>query len=463
MKGLLPTIKEAILGTKIEEATQTAQIYDTLDYSTQGSTEVSFADAKKYYSWVPQIQSSVDNFHEMIVGSKITINADDDDAKKICEDFSNNVDLYGKMRPTVKTMLVCGVSLVEKVGNGKTIENIEEIDIEAVYDKRRDVYGNILEYVLHSDRQQDIKIAPKKVIEFGFNQFSREKWARSVFHSLAVRRTIGTRSSRPMAENIILQDDAVVAIQQNLGFPEKWYIYRGGDKDKLEKEGRKIKERKPGDVVVASEPPETLDIPTPDIGRPEPLIKHINDTIMLGGPFPTELLSGDFTSRASSSVTLQVIRQRVKAHQEYICNKLKKELFEIILFAHESGKWNTPEKIQKANLQIAFEANIPSELTPEQVKAYIDNSTITRDEAREYLKKQTGIDLFDDDVITQQQELFMQQKKAQIDSTKTDDASDEKRNDDLKKMKESVQIVCSMCKEHQHALCTKRRCQCKHG
>lgn len=216
--GALP--KEKIQEAVIEEAQSSTQIYNPFDYSTQGLDEVKFETLRKIYNWVPQIAASVDNFHEMIVGSQITINTDDEEAKKVCEDLSNNIDLYGKMRTIVKTMLVCGVSLVEKIGNGKTIEDVEEIDILTVYDKIRDKYGQTLSYDLYSFGEHTT-IEPKKVIEFGFNQFSREKWARSVFHPLAVTRSVGNRKHRPMAENLILQEDVMVAVQQNFAYPER--------------------------------------------------------------------------------------------------------------------------------------------------------------------------------------------------------------------------------------------------
>lgn len=453
----LPKILEAV----IQERNPESQIYNYLDYSARGSTEVSFDDLRKYYNWVPQINSAVDNLHEMVVGSEIAINADDEEAKKVIDDFCMNTDLYGKMRTILKTMLVCGVSLVEKVGNGKSVENIEEIDILSVYDKIRDKFGNIVKYELQTTDGKD-EINPKKVIEFGFNQFSREKWARSIFHSLAVTRTIGNRKSRPMAENIILEEDAMVAIQQNLGFPERWYVFEGADKDTIEKEGRKLKERKPGDVRIASRKPEVVDLNTPELGRTDGIVNHLDKVMTLGGGFPTELMSADFTSRASSEVTLDVTKQKVKAIQKYAANKLKKELFEIILYSHESGKWSTPEKIAKANLSASFETNNPITLTVDDVKQRVQAGIWTLQEARNWDKQNTGVDLPDDDIIQKQQSDKLAQMNQQVDprkkdGTKTDEASDKQRDEKL-----SESVKCQLCKEHQHSLCTKKSCKCAH-
>ena len=78
---------------------------------------------------------------------------------------------------------------------------------------------------------------------------------------------------------------------------------------------------------------------------------------------------------------------------------------------------------------------------------------MTKNEAREWLRNNTGMELPDDDEITAQQD--MQQTIAQ-------NAQQIKRENFVNKFNDNVKIrKCKMCKEHQHAFCTKRGCQCQ--
>ena len=58
---------------------------------------------------------------------------------------------------------------------------------------------------------------------------------------------------------------------------------------------------------------------------------HIEKAFELGTQFPHDIMTGDFTSRASSDTTHTIIMQRVKGFQRYLANKLKMELYNPIL------------------------------------------------------------------------------------------------------------------------------------
>ena len=93
-----------------------------------------------------------------------------------------------------------------------------------------------------------------------------------------------------------------------------------------------------------------------------------------------------------------------------------------------------------------------------------EKKQISINEFREWLGDNTGIDLFDDDIINNE---VVQQKedelKQQFNMKNTDNKINPEDKDKLQIQKENIR-KCKMCKEHQHALCDKPEwCKCKHG
>ena len=121
-------------------------------------------------------------------------------------------------------------------------------------------------------------------------------------------------------------------------------------------------------------------------------IQHIEKVIQLGIKFPTDILTGDFTSRASSNTTEDLTLKIARGYQRYIANKLKTELYNPILAQNGFD----PKKV---NLSVSFSTQNIIQLTPESVMAMAEKKQISIDEFREWLGDNTGIDLFDDKII----------------------------------------------------------------
>jgi hypothetical protein len=121
-------------------------------------------------------------------------------------------------------------------------------------------------------------------------------------------------------------------------------------------------------------------------------IQHIEKVIQLGIKFPTDILTGDFTSRASSSTTEDLTLKIARGYQRYIANKLKTELYNPILAQNGFD----PKKV---NLSVSFSTQNIIQLTPDTVMAMAEKKQISIDEFREWLGDNTGIDLFDNKII----------------------------------------------------------------
>lgn len=392
----------------VKEKDPESKIYNSFMPAQSQHDSLTALQLIDYAKRTPQLDLAIESLVELIMGTEININSDSDDVKKKCEDFAHNIDLYELMRTGLRDELITGDLVFEIVRNGGTIEKIVEIDPLALWDQDRDVYGNVKAYVLNTQDGQQ-KITVEKTIHFKFKQVGKEPWGRSMFHSLAISRTVGDRESRPMIEQIWAMEDAMTGTFINYAYPMMVINYPNADADQLEKEAQKIRDWKPGDKLVQStSTPPTFEVIESEntVGRMGDYVKHIAEVLMMGTGFSYEIFLGNFTSRASSETTDSVTMKKVRAHQKYLANKLKSELFKPFLGMDD-------ESFNKANLQISFESGHIKDMTVDDVKNRVGAGIWTKDEAREWDMENTGVDLFDDIGIEQDQEQkdqMMQQK-----------------------------------------------------
>ena len=390
--------------------------------------DVSFSDLIMYKDCTPQIKIAVDSYKNLICGTQINVNADDEDSKKIIESWNEKTGFFDKWNGLVETLLTCGPAILEKLDENQTID-VLEVDMKTIVGKKRDAFGFTEYYIQRTGDGKTKNLTNlSKYIEFELTNSSRSIWAKSLFYSLAVSRTVGDRTTKPLVEQLWALEDAITAIPINHAYPKEYHIFEGADQTKLDKEAIKIKRWKPGDKYIGTKMPEVQLIETKGDSKYTDYINYFSKTIELGTQFPHDIMTGDFTSRASSETTDNLVMKRVQAFQRYLSNKLKRELYDPIL--QQSGK-----DPKKANLQISFGVPDVVSLTVDQVLALYNSKAITVEEFREYIKNKKALDLFDDARINneekedpQEQNLELQNKRKQM----------EKRAKQIKKEYEDV-------------------------
>lgn len=387
------------------------RVLDPVDRTIGEMPPIPFSTLQYYRDATPQLDSVAEYLVDLIVGTDMNINSDDEEAKEILEKFSHDTQLFDKVRSVLDSSLVSGYGqLVRVYGKNKQLVNIEEEDITNLKRVHRDDYGNALYYVFDYGGTEEKKSDVEDRIPIVLRKRGREHFGRSFFHSLAVYRTVGNRTTRPLVEALWSLDDVVVGTLENFAFPIEWHHFENANPEELEEEARKYRERKPGDVFFVTRTHE-IDRREPTQARFESFFEHTSKIMQLGTGFPLEILLGDFTSRASSETTDSLLMRRVKAYQKYITKIIKTEILDRVLMFYP--KWNTPEKVAKANITIEFEVQSPTEYTPDQVLARVNSGMWTKNEGREY-DKENGMDLFDDDIIDQNEEFTQKQKELSL-------------------------------------------------
>ena len=381
-------LKEAFIS---EAKTPLAKTRVVSKQYTDESPDVDFAKLMTYHDLTPQIQIAVSSYAELITGTELMINSKNDKAKQLLDEWNRSTNFYDKFESLVTTTLICGNGILEKLDENLT-EDVSEVDMSTIVGKKRDDIGNLQYYSQQRQTGQTVKLGEgtlQKFIEFNLTQYSKIAWGRSLFYPLTKTRSVGGRTTMPLVESLWSMEDAMVAIMNNNAYPITTIYYESISDDDLEKEAQKWKHLKPGDKMIVSRKPEITTHETDPQSKYTDYIKHIEKTFELGTQFPHDIMTGDFTSRASSDTTHTIVMQRVKGFQRYLANKLKNELYNPIL---EQNGINPKD----ADIQVSFATQNIIELTPEQVAFRVNSNIWSKREGRDWDKKNLGVDLTDD-------------------------------------------------------------------
>ena len=410
------------------------------DFTREHPIQVTFEKSINLHDRTPQVQVAVSSYSELITGTEMVFNTDNKKAQKFLEDWSRAANFYDKFEGLVTTTLICGNSILEKLDENDT-QDVMEVDMSTIIAKKRDEVGKLQYYEARSQNGMTNKLGEGhlgKFIEFNLTMYSRQSWGKSLFYSISIPRTIGNRTSAPVIESLWAIEDAMAAIYINNAYPITTITYPAASDDYLRKESIRWQKYKPGDKRVQKIKPE---IEFAEISGSQSkfteIIDHIEKLVELGTQFPHDILTGDFTSRASSETTESIVMKRVRGYQRYLGNKLKNELFDPILIQNGFD----PEEVM---LTISFAAQNVIEVTPDQVKDRVATGLWTKSEGREWDRENIGVELPDDDEIkSKEDEMNKQNELAQKDMDNKD-----KEIDNLGKKVERLIIEHNLSKEN---------------
>jgi len=387
MKGFRAVLNEFWNGTVTEVKLPTAKIVKS--EFVKERPRVSFERFIKYHDLTPQIQIAVSSYSELITGTEMILKTKGKEAQDFMDEWVRKNNFYDKFEGLVTTMLICGNALLEKLDK-QNIEDVQEVDMTTITSKKRDQFGRLEFYEQRQEMGKLVKLDDiEKFIEFNLTHYSNQDWGKSLFYSLAIPRTTGFRTTAPLVEIMWGMEDAMGGIYLNNAYPITTITYPGASDEYLEKEAERWRRYKPGDKRVQKIKPEIEFFESQGSqSKFTELIAHMEKTFELGTQFPHDIMTGDFTSRASSETTETIVMKRVRGFQRYLSNKLKKDLFEVIL---EQNGFNPEDE----ELEVSFTTQNVIELTPDQVSKLFADKVISLKEVRDWFMKNTGMDLTD--------------------------------------------------------------------
>jgi hypothetical protein len=421
------------------------------EWDKERPLQVTFERLIMYHDRTPQIQMPISMYSEMISGTDMAIQCNSEPATELLNDWVRRTNFYEKFENMITTWLICGNALLEKLDEND-IQDVLEVDMTTIVSKKRDEYGELQYYEARTFGGKTDELGKGKLgkfIEFQLAPFSRKAWSNSIFHSLAIPRTLGDRVMAPICEIIWGIEDSIGGIILNNAYPITTITYNGADDEYLKKEARRWRDYKPGDKRVQKIRPEIEFFETQPGSKYTDYLDWIRKTVEMGVQFPNDILTGDFTSRASSETTESIVQKKVRGYQRYLCTKIKQELFDNILIQNGFD----PEDEE---CTVTFTTQNIIELQTADVKELVANGVMTKNEGREWLRVNTGMELPDDDKIEADEDMakVVAQGAKEIEK-------EHFKNKFVPLTVNECKCKCNSCKESQHTFCTgkKRSCQ----
>ncbi len=394
--------------TRIQEGFPYSKV-PVLNYTTEAQGEyppIYFRLLLEYYRRTPQLQAAGRYTLSMTLGHNMVINCDDDEAKQICEDFRIKTSLFRKTQNVFLLSYILGFGIFTRVFKNKQLVNVEDFDSSAIHRVHRDKHGNYKKFIYLLENGEEKELTDmdsySPVI---LNPNTREAYGYSFFHALATPRAVRGRYMKPQVEAMWHIENAMNDTFINYASPISWFSFdnpdggRGLSDEEFNLEAKRLEDIQPGErILTKGAVPKVYTMDVGSGGKFDSYVKHIEKTFLLGTGFPYEILTGDFTSRASSQTTDSLLKESILNYQSIMSDTLVREIFYTLLMNHPSGKWDTDEKLMALNMSVSFNTHVPLKYTPEQVQQRVQAGIWTKQEARDY-DKMNGQSLTDDDEI----------------------------------------------------------------
>ena len=282
-------------------------------------------------------------------------------------------------------LVVTGNAIFEKY---PLLADLVEVDITTVKEIIRDSHGKVLKYIQEVDGEQN-ELKPKDLIHFKLSNRHREVWGRGLFQSVAATRIIdGVNEPSPIT-SMWKVENAMVKIFESYASPMMLIHFADAGEQFIEKQADAFKQAKPGAKILTDKEFDVKVFEVNPASKFDKYIEHLQqDVVEVGSQFPLQMFNAGFTARASSETTDSVVLRKIKRIQRRLSEQIKQEIIDPMLKMSKIDP-------DKADISIIFETESKFELSADDIQKLFEKGTITRDEVREYLKKNTIIDLDD--------------------------------------------------------------------
>ena len=348
--------------------------------------EVSFEDLFYTNDHDARLSLACDTYVQLILGAGLKIKTQNVKAKKKIEKWLNVTQFERKLEDATHSLVVTGNAIFEKF---PMYADLIEVDITTIKEIIRDDHGKILEYVQEVDGIKNI-LKPKDICHFKLSNRHREVWGRGLFQSVASRRVIdGVYEPSPI-ESMWKVENAMVKIFESYASPMMLIHFADAGEQFIEKQADAFKKAKPGAKILTDKEFDVKVFEVNPASKFDKYIEHLQqDVIEVGSQFPLQMFNAGFTARASSETTDSVVLRKIKRIQRRLSEQIKQEIIDPMLKASKIDP-------DKAYISIIFETESKFELSADDIQKLFEKGTITRDEVRGYLKKNTIIDLDDE-------------------------------------------------------------------
>ena len=358
---------------------------------------IPFRVLKRHWS-IPQVNEGIDFWTNLVIGNGVTLNCLDDKAKAALEKWMRRTAFNERMTNCVRQTLVYGIGCMVKVVRQGVVIGVEDMDVSNILWVWRDREGNPvrLKRVYEAQGSEyDREVNWDTDVFLRFRGYDRDFFGMSRFHSVSYMQDDSQTTYKTIGDGVIAMNDAILGTAEQTIYPLTLVEPHNKTSEALNQMKSILQQFRPRQRVILKHAPKisTADIQQNRVNY-EPLIKAANARVAESMGFPFEILSGDFTSRASSKTTDELFMRTVRSYQTVVAEAVR-DIFVSVLEAHPDGKW-TADEIDEMALTVTFDTDSRTPFTLEEMLQLFQVGAISLEEIRQFARNR-GMDLFTDD------------------------------------------------------------------
>jgi len=358
---------------------------------------VSLAMLVDYYLKDPAVMAAVDYLGEQIAGAGFYTVCEPgfEEAKKIIDDFCDEVNMDGLLMQTSKEVVLSGNCFWERVFANNRLVFLKILPLSSIKFILRSKIGGRAQNYIQQVGSDKVEFAADEIIHFRLNPVDGSAWGTGILHSLATSKQIDETSVRPAFLDIKARlEDDIQKIVHRYAAPKRLWKFEGVGDEKLEKEYAPTIQSAPADAdFVTNKPVEVDSLDINPSARFDGMIEHIYSQVVQGLQTPmTRLFTTPGFTEASATEATKMSDRKITKLQRDLARTVEREVFKILLQQNNIDPKAARVRI-RWGMQERPEVKIEHIIQLAQISATSGIEYVTRTEARNMLAKYAGFEL----------------------------------------------------------------------
>ena len=361
------------------------------EWSQALKPEIPFARAFYLNDHDSRLYLSSDTYVQLLMGAGIIVSGKNKKTVEKVKKWFDSIGFEEKIEDGAHSYIIAGNLLFERF---PLMADIEEIDITTIKGAKRLKSGKVTKYIQHVN-DEDKPIQAKIVAHLKFTNRRRELWGRSMYQSIISPKNVDGRQVDSSVEEMWKIEDAMVKIFQSYASPIMMVHFEDAGEEFIKDQEQKFKEAKFGAKILTDKAFDVKVFEVNPASKYDKYIEHMEKAVIeTGSQFANQIFTAGFTARASSESSTDVIKLKVKRIQKRFGKQIKQQLVDPFLIAIKKDP-------AKEEIEINFQFNAKSELTVQEIQGLFEKGTITRPEVRQYIDKNTDVEIDIDDMANE--------------------------------------------------------------
>jgi len=351
--------------------------------------EVSFANQLYHQQHDARLQLAVDTYVQLIIGAGMSVKASSKAIKRILDDWFDDIDLEEKIENGLPSYVGAGNMLFEIE---KRLLDIVEISLPSVKGVKRNKRGKTTEYIQEIN-SKEIPIPAKDVIHFQLTNTGNEVFGRGIYYSLIAPKHLPVDGSNMLSalETQWLIEDAMGLVIRSYASPIMMIHFKDAGEEFIKKQSKAFAKLKPGAKIITDKEFEIKVFEVNPNSKFDKYIEHIQKNIIEpGSQFPLGFFNAQFTARASSETTDNVLIRKIKRIQRRLGRQIRDRMAIPYLKSRK-------KKAKNEDVTILFEFESKVDVDSMAIINLFEKGGIKRSELRHYLDDKTTFDIDTDD------------------------------------------------------------------